>query len=135
MSLIGLDVGTTGCKAVGFDEHGRELAQAYREYPLLHPQPGWSELSTATIWSAVQAVLARVARTIGTSDPPQAISVSCQGEAVAPIAQDGQALSNFSVSFDDRTIPQYHWWLEQVSKNTSSRLPGCRCIRCIPSIK
>lgn len=124
MSLIGLDVGTTGCKAVAFDEQGRELAQAYREYSLLHPQPGWSELSTATIWSAVQEVLACVAQTIGTSDPPHALSVSCQGEAVAPIAQDGQALYNFSVSFDDRTIPQYHWWLEQVGKEQIFQITG-----------
>ena len=124
MSLIGLDVGTTGCKAVVFDEYGNELMQAYREYPLLHPQPGWSELSTTTIWLAVQEVLAHVAKAIGTSDPPQAISVSCQGEAVAPIAKDGQALYNFSVSFDDRTMPQYRWWLEHVGKEKIFQITG-----------
>lgn len=42
MSLVGLDVGTTGCKAVAFDLQGNVIASAYREYPLLHPKPGWS---------------------------------------------------------------------------------------------
>ena len=124
MSLIGLDVGTTGCKAVVFDEHGNELIQAYREYPLLHPQAGWSELDTTTIWSAVKEVLHHVAKTMRNSDPPQAISVSCQGEAVVPIDKEGQALYNFSVSFDDRTLPQYHWWLEHVGKEMIFRITG-----------
>ena len=38
MSLMGIDVGTTGVKAVVFAQDGRQLAQAYREYPLLNPQ-------------------------------------------------------------------------------------------------
>ena len=50
MSLLGLDVGTTGCKAVAFDLEGRPLAAAYREYPLLHPEPSWSELDTRGIF-------------------------------------------------------------------------------------
>ncbi len=37
MSLIGLDIGTTGCKAIVFDEQGRILGQAAREYPILTP--------------------------------------------------------------------------------------------------
>ena len=44
MSLLGIDVGTTGCKVIAFREDGEILAQAYGEYPLIHPQPGWSEL-------------------------------------------------------------------------------------------
>ena len=44
MSLMGLDVGITGCKAIIFDLDGKTIASAYREYPLLHPQPGWPEL-------------------------------------------------------------------------------------------
>jgi len=32
MSLLGIDVGTTGCKAAAFSAEGRCLARAYREY-------------------------------------------------------------------------------------------------------
>ena len=39
MSLLGIDVGTTGCKVIAFREDGTTLAQAYSEYPLIHPQP------------------------------------------------------------------------------------------------
>lgn len=38
MSLLGIDIGTSGCKAASFAEDGGRLAQAYREYPTLHPR-------------------------------------------------------------------------------------------------
>ncbi|GAF82322.1 unnamed protein product, partial [marine sediment metagenome] len=45
MSLMGLDIGTTGTKATVFDLEGRILSSTYREYPLLHPQAGWIEIN------------------------------------------------------------------------------------------
>ncbi len=39
MSLIGLDIGTTGCKAIVFSVSGEILGQAAREYPILTPHP------------------------------------------------------------------------------------------------
>lgn len=43
MYLLGIDVGTSGCKIVLTDEAGAILAKAYHEYPLSVPRPGWSE--------------------------------------------------------------------------------------------
>ena len=42
-ACIGLDVGTTGVKAVAIAEDGTVLARAEHGYPLSTPQPGWSE--------------------------------------------------------------------------------------------
>ena len=47
MSILGLDIGTTGVKAVAFREDGDIndiIASAYREYDLESPQPGHLEL-------------------------------------------------------------------------------------------
>ena len=41
---MGIDIGTSGCKAVVFDEHGLQASSAYREYNLLSPECGWAEL-------------------------------------------------------------------------------------------
>ena len=43
MSLIGLDVGTTGCKAIIFDRTGRILGQGAREYAIVFPHSDWAE--------------------------------------------------------------------------------------------
>jgi xylulokinase len=42
-ALVGLDVGTTGVKAVAIDARGEVVARAECEYPLATPRPGWFE--------------------------------------------------------------------------------------------
>ena len=34
MKIAGLDIGTTGCKCTVFDEEGRYIDRAYRDYPV-----------------------------------------------------------------------------------------------------
>jgi xylulokinase len=40
---VGVDVGTSGVKALAIDESGVVLARAERDYPLSTPRPGWAE--------------------------------------------------------------------------------------------
>ena len=49
MSLLGLDVGTTGCKAAVFSTDGRLLALAYAKYDLCSPKAGWAELDVQAV--------------------------------------------------------------------------------------
>ena len=64
-SLVGLDVGTTGARAVAIDESGSLIASASAEYPLLMPRPGWTEQHPADWWTASREVLGRVAAESG----------------------------------------------------------------------
>ena len=41
--LVGLDVGTTGVKAIAITPEGEVVSSAEETYPLSTPQPGWSE--------------------------------------------------------------------------------------------
>jgi xylulokinase len=56
-SLVGLDVGTTGVKALAISPGGEVLARAEEEYPLSTPQPGWAEQDPEDWWRASQAAL------------------------------------------------------------------------------
>jgi xylulokinase len=42
-ALVGIDVGTTGVKALAVSPAGEVIARAEEAYPLSTPQPGWSE--------------------------------------------------------------------------------------------
>lgn len=55
--LLGLDVGTTGAKALICDERGKVLATATSEYPLASPEPLWSEQNPADWWRGAQEAL------------------------------------------------------------------------------
>ena len=60
-ALVGLDVGTTGVKAIALSPDGEVLATAAHGYPLSTPQAGWAEQDPADWWTAAQAALAEVA--------------------------------------------------------------------------
>ena len=56
--LVGLDVGTTGVKALALSPEGEVVARAERGYPLSTPRPGWSEQDPEDWWKASEAALA-----------------------------------------------------------------------------
>jgi xylulokinase len=60
VSLVGLDVGTTGVKAIAISPQGEVLARAEEEYPLSIPQPGWAEQEPEDWWRASERALAAV---------------------------------------------------------------------------
>lgn len=100
MSYLGLDIGTGGCKAVVFNSEGKELASAFREYPVLHPHPDWAELNPDEVIDKCFEVIAEVNAKI--SDPVVSMSISSQGEAFTPVGRDGRSLINAMVSSDAR---------------------------------
>jgi xylulokinase len=61
-ALVGVDVGTTGVKALAVSPDGEVLAAATRGYGLSTPRPGWSEQDPEDWWRAAEAALADVAR-------------------------------------------------------------------------
>jgi len=58
--LLGLDVGTSGAKAVLVAHDGRVVASATEEYPLFTPQPLWSEQNPADWWRGSRTALQQV---------------------------------------------------------------------------
>jgi xylulokinase len=101
MSLLGIDLGTTGCKAAAFSEDGECLAHAYREYPTRSPQPGWAELESRRVWDCVRDVISEVAAGTG-ADPVTALSTSSYGEALTPVSADREILGNAILCVDSR---------------------------------
>ena len=62
--LLGIDVGTTGVRAVAVEPGGKVVAGASGSYGLSTPRPGWAEQDPREWWTAtlevLEAVLAEV---------------------------------------------------------------------------
>jgi len=56
--LIGLDIGTTGVKAIAITPGGEVVASAEAGYPLSTPRPGWAEQDPEDWWNAAEKALA-----------------------------------------------------------------------------
>ncbi len=101
MSLLGIDVGTTTCKAAAFSEAGECFAYASREYATLHPRHGWAELDSRSVWNCVGETIAEVAAR-ASQDLVRALCVSSMGEAMTPVSQDREILGPCILSSDTR---------------------------------
>ena len=91
MSLLGIDVGTTGCKSAIFSISGGVLALAYEEYDHVNPQPGWAELDPVEVLDKTKRTIAKVAGIKGI-EPVEALSVTSFGEAVVPVTKKRKVL-------------------------------------------
>jgi xylulokinase len=112
MSIIGLDVGTTGCKAIVFDSQGQIRGRSAREYSILTPQPLWAEQDAELVWHLAWSAL-KEAVAQAKDDPPLALALSCQGEAVIPVDQAGRPLRPAILGMDTRTETENAWLTEQ----------------------
>ena len=57
-AVLGIDVGTTGVKAVVVDDAGVVLADADAEQPLSVPRPGWAEQDPELWWTSTRQAVA-----------------------------------------------------------------------------
>lgn len=123
MSYLGLDVGTTGCKAVVFDADGRQLASAYREYPVLSPNEGWAEIDSRIVSERCIDVI-REAAAACTNDPVRGMGISSQGEAFTPVGPNGEMLGNGMVSSDARAASYAENWSREFGRERLYEITG-----------
>lgn len=122
MSLLGVDVGTTGCKAGVFAENGSLLAYAYEEYDVQWPQPGWAEIDSVDVWERVKRTIARAAAQAGV--PVRALAVSSMGEALVPVSRDRRILGPSILNFDARGAEYLPELARRVSQERLYRISG-----------
>src|SRR6266576_1702977 len=99
-ALVGLDIGTTGVKALAIDETGALLARAEESYPLSIPQPGWSEQEPEDWWRASERALAALRVT------PTAIGLSGQMHGLVVLDASDRVLRPAILWNDQRTAAE-----------------------------
>ena len=100
MWFMGIDMGTSGCKAVVFDERWQIAAQAYREYPMHFPGEGLLELDAELVWQAICAVIREA--NDNAAQPVGALAVSAIGDVIIPVDRDGTPVRRSIIDFDPR---------------------------------
>lgn len=83
--ILGLDVGTSGCKILAMDEAGNILGTAVEEYPLYTPQAGWSEQEPEDWWNGVVAGIKRVTALL---DGQEICAIGLSGQMHGMVALD-----------------------------------------------
>jgi len=100
-ALVGLDVGTTGVKALALAADGEVLARAEEDYPLAIPQPGWAEQDPEDWWRASEAALAALG-----ADDVAGIGLSGQMHGLVVLDERGRVLRPAILWNDGRTAAE-----------------------------
>ena len=84
--FLSIDLGTTGCRSILYDESLRELAISYEEYPLQTPQEHWVEQDAEDWWRLTCSTTRGAIRQAGCSAAEvRALSISSQGITLVPV--------------------------------------------------
>ncbi|MEW5816680.1 MAG: FGGY-family carbohydrate kinase [Spirochaetota bacterium] len=125
MNLIGLDVGTTGCKVSVFSPSGELLGFAKKEYGLITDEPGMAEQDLKSVWQITCESLGKAVFDSGIKEA-RALSISVQGDAIIPIDREFKAIHNAILGMDYRSEKQALRAGEIIGAGKLFRLTGMR---------
>lgn len=105
--LMGIDLGTTTCRAVIFDLNGTEVASAFRETRVAYPRPLWAEVDPEDWWTDTCAVV-REAIARANAPATRIAAVGLSGLMHAPVLLDetGKPVTPAQLWMDQRCAPQ-----------------------------
>ena len=108
--LLGIDVGTTGTKALLIDTSGKVVASATKEYPLHTPRPGWAEQDPADWWrGTVDAIREVMAKAGARPEEVRGLGLSGQQHGSVFLDRDHNVLREALLWCDQRTAAQCAW--------------------------
>lgn len=98
--LLGIDIGTSGCKALLIDENGNVIRHAEAEYPLSIPRPNWSEQNPDDWWAGAQKCIAEI------DGHPDAIGLTGQMHGAVFLDSDHAVIRPAILWNDQRTVEE-----------------------------
>ena len=116
---VGLDVGTSGLKALAVSEDGEVVGSAEVEYGLSTPKPGWAEQDPEDWWRAAQEALEQ----LGAGDVA-GIGLSGQMHGLVLLDAAGEVLRPAILWNDGRTGEETAWIEEAVGGDSADVRKG-----------
>lgn len=87
--IIAIDLGTTGNRVFCFDEKGKVISSAYREFTQYFPRPGWVEHDGLEIWESVSQLIPEAIKK-GGLNPSSAVSIGITNQRETSILWDSE---------------------------------------------
>jgi xylulokinase len=120
--LVGLDVGTSGARAVAVDGEGNVVAEASAEYPLHSPRPGWTEQDPEDWWRGAKEALGKV--TAGVDDEVVGLGITGQMHGSVFLDSSDEVIRPALLWNDQRTSRQCEQITERVGEERLISIAG-----------
>ena len=120
MYFIGVDIGTSGTKAVCMDEAGNLKNSWFVSYGFEHTARGIRELDPETVWKAVLICIQEVCR----GCEVESITVSSMGESVIAVDKDGMCLTKGITGTDVRGREECRRFIQKIGNRCITEVTG-----------
>ncbi len=125
MLLLGIDISTTGAKALLIDEVGKVVSSATTPLTLSTPRPLWSEQNPLDWWAGIQKSIRQALSEAGTAGPDiAAIGMTGQMHGLVLLDENGQVLRPAILWNDQRTGDQCDEIRARIGKDRLIQITG-----------
>jgi xylulokinase len=127
--LMGLDISTTGAKALIIDEAGNVIAVANSPQPISQPKPLWSEQNPSDWWDGMaNSIRTALSEANLTGDDISAIGLTGQMHGLVLLDENGAVLRPSMLWNDQRTQAQCDYMTETIGFERLIELTGNRAL-------
>lgn len=123
MSVLGLDVGTSGCKAILLGENGSILDKSSFSYDIIIPHPGFLELDPNDVWEAVRKAIKKITAAVK-DDPIKAVSISSMSDTFTPCDANNRPICNSIIGIDTRNTIEAEYFSNTLGKKWIYKITG-----------
>lgn len=112
---VGIDIGTTGARALIVDENGNVVGSATSDYPMYTPRPLWAEQDPEDWWKAViQAMRSALGQAQINPSAIAAIGLTGQMHGMVLLDAQGKVVRPCIMWNDQRTADECAWIMQTV---------------------
>jgi xylulokinase len=123
MSLLGVDLGTSSCKAVAFSDSGAVLASASAAYSRRGADDEGCELDASVFWDAFVGSVRKTAQAVG-GDPIRSLAISSHGETIIPLDARNATCGPALLNRDNRSASTISDWEAHFGRQVIYRITG-----------
>ena len=121
--LLGIDIGTSGCKVAAFTRTGEVVADVNEGYAVCYPRSGWAEQNPDDWWCAVCRAVQHILERVGDAEIC-AVGVDGQSWSAIPIDRKGTVLCPTPIWMDTRADRECEEMIRAVGEEELFRLTG-----------
>lgn len=123
--VLGLDVGTSGARAIVFALNGEPVATAHAGYPLETPHPGIAEQDPDRVWQAIVAAVSDIAARLPNRGTIASIGVSTIFHTLLAVDRRGKPITRSITWADTRARQQVDDLRREIDATALYQRTGC----------
>jgi len=113
--IMGIDLGTSSCKAVVVNDRGNIVGSAIEQYPTSYPFPMWAEQDPNIWWESFKLSIKKaIEKSKVKKEDIASVGIDSQSSCMVAIDKHGKSLYPAPIWTDRRSVKQCEWIRKEI---------------------